>query len=227
MGKLTQEKEEQILKTYRKVKSYTRTAKIEDVDPRTVAKLVKKQHLAEDDASGASAQGTAVKEQAAGSNTPALSRAEATKTSPAAAESTTPKDDRGLSSQEIEATVVELYRNNRTPLDAVVIYKISMDQAESLYKKFLQLQLYEQFPEMRQEMDEETARDYLILAIHMRQEGLEPAAYVGDLKRFDVWRSRADQLPAVEKRLRDLQERVEDKESKLEAVTKELAQGNL
>ena len=42
MGRKTKEKEMQILNTYSKVKEYAKTAEIEQVDVRTVSRLIKR-----------------------------------------------------------------------------------------------------------------------------------------------------------------------------------------
>lgn len=219
MAKFTKEKEEQILRTYDRVKQYKRAAEIENVDARIVSRLVK--------------------QRARGLLNTLQKRKDGAGQVPMGATKKSPLPTQHLSSslalstggtsysarQEVdEAEIIEFYQNGGGIIDAVIKKRIPAVQADKIYWRFLQLKTTERLGKEYQALDDKSLRADLELGQHMRENKMQPVEYCSLIGEVDYYRSVCVDIIQLEAKRDRLEQEVQKKSSLLQSTATRLEQ---
>lgn len=197
MGRLTSEKIEQIRRTYRKNKSYSKTAEIEGVDKRTVGAHVKEKSTTEgNDPPRAIAENQPVQDRLQNPNDVRANASASQNPSTTTGAQNTPV-------QNTEPKVFEFYDKGGTPMQAIIKFNISSELAERIFTRFLQLKFYERVPEQLEGLDGDTIRNLLRLDMHRRERNLDIDRYASRIEQFGMFLDGRIQLTQVNAELKE------------------------
>lgn len=218
MGRLTPEKINQILKTYRKNKSYGKTAKIEEVNERTVAKHVREQSAVE----AANQLKASSQDLPEGELSPKAKDTTAAPPSLALQNPLTSKNTPFIQAQSIESKVFKFYHDGGNPIQAVMKLNISSEQAEKIYRRFVELKVYDDASEQLGNLDGDTIRNIMRLDRHMRGRNLDASTYISRLQQFDVFLNGQNEIAQVNAELKERREQLRQVRESIASFNKQM-----